>query len=676
MKTGTCVFLPYLSPYLLRLLLLLVPQFMAAQEDEQMPFGSKLVAGPFGDLHVLFSYQEDSLYLQARYQEKLLMGRSQIGLSLWSSGILVQPQAIDTMIVQQIDSSHRSRYYRRASLHDHAYELRVRFEEPIDLLLRVYDLGFAYRWELRNDNVVHVVDETLAPRLPQDPELWARWSDQAQQSSPQLSFRRRFFEGFHDSVAGPYARLPLLARAHDRARLVIGTLSAHDYPEMMLQPGPSDSLSLTTAWQRQPFPQPIYASNNQRLSAPQPDSLLLAEVAGPRALPWRIFVVAETDQQLLDQDLTRLLSLSEAEGDTLWRQPGAMIGPAWTNWNLEQVDFDLGCNMATYQYYLAFAQSHQIPYLRVDSVWASDSDLTFINPSLDLSILAAEAQAAQVGLWLTCPAEPLMQQLSATLGFLSDWGVAGIVVQGESDRPDWQAELARATKTHRLMLLFEGSAPLDGLSHRYPHVLAAEGSRSQWSNLYEAEGTQPTDHLDALFLRNLMGPSFQPMAAMRHGHRHSYRSRPGVPMAAGTRVQQMALPLLYDMPMRWLADMPTTYAQAPDLLAYWRDLPAYWDQTYVQAGQWGEYAVMARRKGEMTWYIGAVNNWEARSVDIDLSYLPKGFRFEATIFTDGQNADRLGQEWTKEIKAVDQKAELTVNLAPGGGAVVIVRPGL
>lgn len=673
MKTDTYVSLTHLTACLLWLLLL-APGPMAAQEEEALPSGSKLVAGPFGDLHVLFSYQGDSLYLQARYQEKLLMGRSQIGLALWSSGVLLQPRAIDTMIVQQIDSNHHSRYYRRASLHHQAHELRVRFKEPIDLLLRVYDVGFAYRWELRNDDRVHVVDETFTPRLPQDPELWARWSDQAWQSSPQLPFARQFFGGFLDSVVGPYARLPLLVRTHDRARLVIGTLSEHYYPTMMLQPNPKDSLGLMAVWQRKPFPQSIYASN-QRLS-PQPDSLLLPEVASPATLPWRIFVVAETDQQLLDQDLTRLLSLSASDDDTLWRMPGAMIGPAWTNWNLEQVDFELGCNLDTYLYYLAFAQRHHIPYLRVDSVWASDSDLTFINPSLDLSILSAKAQAAKVGLWLTCPAEPLMKQLPATLGFLSDWGVAGIIVRGESDRPDWQAELARATKSHRLMLIFEGSAPPDGLSHRYPHVLAAEGSRSQWNNLSEPEGTQPTDHLDALFLRNLMGPSFQPMAAMRHGHQHSYRSRPGLPMAAGTRTQQMALPLLYDMPMRWLADMPTAYAQAPDLLAYWRELPAYWEQTYVQAGEWGEYAVIARRKGEMTWYIGAINNWEARSVDIDLSYLPEGFRFEATIFTDGLNADRLGQEWNQTTKAVDQKAELTVNLAPGGGAVVIVRPVL
>jgi hypothetical protein len=61
-------------------------------------------------------------------------------------------------------------------------------------------------------------------------------------------------------------------------------------------------------------------------------------------------------------------------------------------------------------------------------------------------------------------------------------------------------------------------------------------------------------------------------------------------------------------------------------------------------------------------------------LDLDLSYLPEGFRFEASIYTDGRNAHRLGQEWEVQVKAVDQKAELTVDLAPGGGAVVIVRP--
>lgn len=47
------------------------------------------------------------------------------------------------------------------------------------------------------------------------------------------------------------------------------------------------------------------------------------------------------------------------------------------------------------------------------------------------------------------------------------------------------------------------------------------------------------------------------------------------------------------------------------------------DETRILQGKMGEYIVTARRVGE-DWIVGGLTDWEARTVDLDLSFLPEG----------------------------------------------------
>jgi alpha-glucosidase len=84
-----------------------------------------------------------------------------------------------------------------------------------------------------------------------------------------------------------------------------------------------------------------------------------------------------------------------------------------------------------------------------------------------------------------------------------------------------------------------------------------------------------------------------------------------------------------------------------------------------------EYAAIARRKGD-SWYVGAMSNWNARDITIDLSFLKDG-NYEAEIFQDGINADRDATDYKKEVKQVSSKDKLTVHLSNGGGWVAKIR---
>ena len=81
---------------------------------------------------------------------------------------------------------------------------------------------------------------------------------------------------------------------------------------------------------------------------------------------------------------------------------------------------------------------------------------------------------------------------------------------------------------------------------------------------------------------------------------------------------------------------------------------------------------MARRKGD-TWYVGAMTDWESREVPVELGFLGAG-EYEAHVFADGPDAATDATSLAVEKKRVMAGDTLTLRLAPGGGAAVILSP--
>ena len=88
-------------------------------------------------------------------------------------------------------------------------------------------------------------------------------------------------------------------------------------------------------------------------------------------------------------------------------------------------------------------------------------------------------------------------------------------------------------------------------------------------------------------------------------------------------------------------------------------------------GQFGEYTVIARRKGT-TWYVAAMTDWTARDLTIDLSFLGEG-QFAADIFADGVNALKDGTDYKHTQQTVSGRSQLQVHLSSGGGWTAIIR---
>ena len=71
--------------------------------------------------------------------------------------------------------------------------------------------------------------------------------------------------------------------------------------------------------------------------------------------------------------------------------------------------------------------------------------------------------------------------------------------------------------------------------------------------------------------------------------------------------------------------------------------------------------------------IGAISNWNAGDITVDLSFLGSG-NFEAEIFRDGINADRDATDYKREIVKPSSNDKLPVHLSNGCGWAVRIYP--
>jgi alpha-glucosidase len=134
----------------------------------------------------------------------------------------------------------------------------------------------------------------------------------------------------------------------------------------------------------------------------------------------------------------------------------------------------------------------------------------------------------------------------------------------------------------------------------------------------------------------------------------------------------MALYVMYESPMQMLFDSPTNYMREQECTDFLVKVPVVWDDLLVLDAKITEYLLLTRRSGN-DWFVGAVTDWTARDLELDLSFLPEG-EFSMEIFCDGINADRHAQDYRHLTTIVKQGEKLKISLATGGGWLAKISP--
>lgn len=140
-----------------------------------------------------------------------------------------------------------------------------------------------------------------------------------------------------------------------------------------------------------------------------------------------------------------------------------------------------------------------------------------------------------------------------------------------------------------------------------------------------------------------------------------------------TNAHQLAMAAVYYNPLTFLYwyDAPAKYRAGSWPAMQWFDeCPTTWDETRAIGGEPGEYVAVARRCGNR-WFLGAMTNEEARTIQIPLAFLGEG-KWQAMVFADGSRAPEPRRTKVDIARReVDAAAILTVAMQPSGGQAIL-----
>ena len=553
---------------------------------------------------------------------------------------------------------------------DNSYNsMTVSFNGGYEVEFRVFDNGVAHRFITTGKQPrIEVDGERFSVAFPSDMKIHLQQPGGFKTAYEEVYSHKNMSEwGYDDRMS----TLPVLVEASDSLCVLVSESDLSDYPCMFLRGNGANGF--TSVFPKVPLE---FGEDGDRSLKILKEADYIAETAGSRTFPWRYMTIG-TPKEILEQTLTCQLASPSVIGEAGWVRPGFVC---WEWWNGaipygDDVDFEAGCNLETYKYYIDFAARYGIPYILMDEGWAkSTRDPYTPNPNVDLHELVkyGKQKGVDIFLWLTWLTVERNFDLFKTF---KDWGIAGVKIDFMDRSDQWMVNYyervcAEAAK-NGLMVDMHGSFKPAGLEHKYPNLLSYEGVRG----MEQMGGCYPDNSLYLPFMRNAVGPMDYTPGAMISMQPDCYRADRPNSASIGTRAYQMALFVVFESGVQMLADNPTLYYRNADCTDFITSIPVTWDETRALEARPGEYVAVAKRKGDK-WYIGAIANSQVcdRRMTLPLDFLADGVDYEMVSIEDGINANRQAMDYRRKTSTVSADTSLDVKLARSGGFAAILSP--
>ena len=621
------------------------------------------------DGHLSLEIKNDgALHFSLAKDGKTIVPSVEVAMQLEKGTIPSKNEKVNKTIKQQINTIIHPVVAIKSSVIDDNYNsIRLLYKNHFSVEFRAYNDAVAYRFETNFPDSITVMDEDCNVSLPENSSAWFAFANRWMNSYEHIYQKQPI-----DSVnKNKTAQLPLLFDLNENGKLLITESDLYDYPGLYFTGNNSNQLQSI-------FPPAVKTEQKNdstknwgwdRTFRPATVYDYMARTKGTRTFPWRIFAVADRDEQLLNNQIVYKLAAPTEIKNTDWIQPGQVAWDWWNNWNVTGVDFRAGVNTQTYKYYIDFASRNHIPYIIMDEGWYKLGNMTERVPDVDVKAIADYGKQKNVGVILWCVWRTLDNQMKEAMDLFQQWGVKGIKVDF-MDRDDqavvnfyWRC--AKAAADHHLLVDYHGAHKPAGLQRTYPNVVNFEGVPGLEQDKWTDSLATPWMAVTLPYIRMFSGPMDYTPGAMRNAQHKDFAPINDNPMSLGTRCQQLAMYVIFDAPLQMLADNPTTYEKEKESLDFITSVPTTWDETIPLDGKVGEYVALARRKGN-EYFTAAMSNWKARDITIDFSFLPEG-TFHIVYFEDGINADRNGIDYKKVERTITKNDKLTIHLAPGGG---------
>lgn len=636
------------------------------------------VTSPDGKVHAKVKCDNGTRY-SLSYAGRSLIVDSPVSMTL-DDGTVWGASKVRKVSSRSVDETINATFYRKAVIDDSYNELNLDYG-TYNLVLRVYDDGFAFRWESDKRKPYKVMSEQATFSFAEDWNMYATYTHKYEAEGLEAQFMDDFENLYRYTPVSEWdvshlGVLPLMVDCPDNVKLVIAESDLVSYPGMFLYNGDSDKC-LEGKYAPYPKTEVLGGHNMLQMMVKEREDYLASCDGEARTFPWRSISISTQDVQMADNDMVyRLARPCPADEDYSWVKPGKVAWEWWNNWNVRGVDFVAGINTETYKYYVDFASRHGLEYVILDEGWAVKyaDDLFAVVPEIDMPALVKYAEEKNVGIILWAGYSAFMKDIENVCRHYSEMGVKGFKVDF-LDRNDQKMEdfIYRASEVaakYRLVMDFHGCHQPTGLQRRFPNVLNYEGvfGLEQMRKRKLPEYDMVEFDVTIPYIRYVAGFADYTPGAMKNGSYTNFRDVRTEPMSQGTRCRQLAEFVVFDAPLNMICDSPTSYELEPVCSEFLYRVPTVWDETVILDGKVGDYIVTARRKGD-TWYIGAMTDWTERDLRIDLSRLVDG-EVRVDAWQDGKVAHKFGNDYQKKSYIV--KDSIDIHLAPGGGWAAIV----
>ena len=600
---------------------------------------------------------------------------SRLGIDLADGTTLGAGSTIEGVKTRTFHETYTQFPGKRSRVEDHGSEAVIALRERAapsrrwEVVLRAYDDGAAFRYRFPAQegwSRLEIAAERTGFRLPEGALAYALPLNSFTTSHEGRYQKKPVAEVPKDWLLG----LPLLVELPGTGWAALLEADLTDYAGLYLARDDGGAASFTS--RLSPLPK-------------EPKVAVRADL--PHESPWRVLMIADKPERLVESDLVLNLSAPRAIADTSWIRPGKTTFPWWNGFYEEKgkAPFKMGLNTATAKYYIDFCAEAGIPYHSLDGLanvaWYGGpivpyegAGITKGIDGLDLPevIRHAKSKGVKVRLWMHWKAAE--KHMDRAFPLYREWGVEGVMLDF-MDRDDQEMVrfLRRALKTaaeNRLTVTLHGVGEPTGLERAYPNLLTNEAVLNLEYDKWDKLGVPPEHELTVPFTRMLAGPLDFHQGSLRGVPVSEFRPRNAAPLVMGTPCRMLASYVVFQNHLPMAADYPSAYRGHPALPVL-AQVPASWDDTRCPAGSVGEFVVIARRHGD-DWWVGAMTDRTPRELEVPLGFLGAG-RYRAESYADDLQA-KSAHRLSHRIEEVASRDVLKVRMGSAGGHLTHLTP--
>lgn len=436
--------------------------------------------------------------------------------------------------------------------------------------------------------------------------------------------------------------------------------------------------------------------------------------------PWRTIVVSDDARDILASKLILNLNEPSKIEDTSWIKPMKYIGVWWeyfigsgaswaysddSNIIIGETDYSKlkpnnhhPANTKHVKEYIDFASENGFDAVLVEGWnegwedWAPYEkekifSFTKAYPDFDVEELQNYAKTKGVKIIMhhetTSSVSDYERQLDDAFSFMNKHNynavktgyVGPIIPRSEYHDSQWMVNhynfVAEKAAKYKIMVDSHEAVRPTGRSRTYPNWIAQESARG--TEFESVEGNKPEHTTILPFTRLMGGPMdytpgiFQTDLSVYGKNKSRIRT---------TLVKQLALYITMYSPLQMASDLIENYKKRPDAFQFIKDVAVDWDNSYILEAEPGDFITIARKaKNKNEWFVGGITDENERTATINCSFLPKGKKYEAIIYEDGEKAD-----WkTSTIDYKISKQTITSNivlkkkLASSGGIAISIK---